>query len=74
MHEEAGKKNNDYSELCKAAEYFFFYAYYSHPDIEKWLKVGDMSFELKIYPQAAYCYGRALKINGSNLDTNLKRC
>ena len=33
-----------------------------------------MSFELKIYPQAAYCYGRALKINGSNLETNLKRC
>lgn len=33
-----------------------------------------MSFELKIYHQAAYCYGRALKINGSNLETNLKRC
>ena len=74
MHEEAGKRNDEYSELCKAAEYFFFHAYYAQPDIEKWLKVADMSFELKIYHQAAYCYGRALKINSSNLETNLKRC
>jgi hypothetical protein len=48
-------------------EYFFFHAYYSQPSVEKWLKVADMSYDLDMYQQAAYCYGRALKMNKSNL-------
>ena len=46
MHEEVAKTNEDMSELHKAVEYYFFDAFYSAPDIEKWLKVGDMSHEL----------------------------
>jgi general transcription factor 3C polypeptide 3 (transcription factor C subunit 4) len=55
MHEENG-------ELDKAAEYLFMSTYLSPPNLEKWLKVGDLSFERKMYSQAAYCFGRALKI------------
>ncbi len=36
--------------------------YLSPPNLDKWLKVGDLSFERKMYSQAAYCFGRALKI------------
>lgn len=55
MHEENG-------ELDKAAEYLFMSTYLSPPNLEKWLKVGDLSFERKMFNQAAYCFGRALKI------------
>lgn len=32
-----------------------------------------MSYDLELYMQAAYCYGRALKMNKSNLEISLKR-
>ena len=74
MYEEAAQTNENYSEMLKAAEYFFFNAYYSPPDLDKWLKVAELSTQLRKFPEAAYAYGRAIKINGSNLETNLKRC
>jgi len=36
--------------------------YLSQPKIDKWLKVGELSFERKMFSQAAYCFGRALKM------------
>ena len=55
MHEENGQ-------LDKAAQYLFISTYLSQPNLQKWLKVGDLSFERKMYSQAAYCFGRALKL------------
>ena len=43
--------------------------YLSPPNLEKWLKVGELSFERRMYSQAAYCFGRALKI--ANCDPNI---
>ena len=37
--------------------------YLSPPSLEKWLKVGELSYERKMYNQAAYCFGRALKLS-----------
>ena len=48
-------------------------AYLSPPNFEKWKKVGDMSFDLRMYDQAAYCYGRALKIENYNIELMTKR-
>jgi hypothetical protein len=42
-------------------------AYLSPPNFEKWKKVGTLSFDLKMYDQAAYCFGRALKIENYNI-------
>lgn len=47
--------------------------YLSPPNLEKWLKVGDLSFEQKMYTQAAYCYGRALKIASCDPKIMVKR-
>lgn len=66
MHEENG-------ELDKAAEYLFMSTYLSPPNLEKWLKVGDLSFERKMYNQAAYCFGRALKIASCDPKIMIKR-
>lgn len=32
-----------------------------------------MAYELELHQQAAYCYGRVLKINSSRIDISLKR-
>ena len=47
--------------------------YLSPPSLEKWTKVADISFDLQMYNQAAYCFGRALKIEHYNLPLMIKR-
>ena len=59
--------------MKKAVEYYFISTYLSAPNLEKWVKVGDMSMGLKMFSQAAYCYGRALKIENYNVQLSLKR-
>lgn len=73
MYQEAAQRNEDDNELFKSVEYFFFHAYYSPPSLEKWLKVADMSYDLELFMQAAYCYGRVLKMNKSNIEISLRR-
>lgn len=59
--------------MKKAVEYYFISTYLAPPNFEKWVKVADMSMELKMFSQAAYCYGRALKIDNYNIDLSIKR-
>jgi len=47
--------------------------YLSPPNLEKWLKVGELSFERRMYSQSAYCFGRALKIANCDPKILLRR-
>ena len=57
----------------RAAHYFSLSANLSPPDPRKWLRIGDLYFDIEFYQQAAYCYGRCLKSDSLNTSVILKR-
>lgn len=58
----------------RAADFLFIETQYNpKSDLSSWWKLADRYFQLEMYKNASYCYGRALKRDKDNVSLLSKK-